>query len=52
MTTLAAGNRFEIVVSRDQNEIMRYGVFQNLPIAGMGKPISKSAFRFREPVAL
>jgi hypothetical protein len=41
----------KIAVGRDQNEIMRGGVFQNPPIANTRKPISKRAFRFREQVS-
>ena len=41
----------KIAVGRDQDEIVRCGVFQNAPIANTGEPISKSAFRFREQVA-
>ena len=41
----------KIAVGRDQDEIMRCGVFQNSPIANTGEPIAKSAFRFREEIA-
>src|SRR5687768_1479589 len=40
----------KIAVGRDQNEIMRCGVFQNPSIANTSKPISKRAFRFRKQV--
>jgi hypothetical protein len=41
----------KIAAGRDQDEIMRDGVFQNPPIADTGEPIAKSAFRFRKQIA-
>ncbi len=42
--------RFEIAVGRNEDEVVTYGIFQNLAVAERSSPFLKGAFRVREEV--